>query len=271
MIRAGVTPVRIGGRDGPMSVQGQGLFNPLSISGMVGWWDMSDQATLYQDFTFTTRVTADGQVIQGVRDKSGNGVHLTEGANPPTYKVGIQNGLSVARFDGVNDTLFNNTTAGALASFTVFIVHKVTSKSGTYDGVMTWGSPPAGGGGAGFKWITVGAGAAVNPCIVDYTGSAEQAIRSATATDFAGTWWIGIGDNTSTTTRIFGTAGTQLDNATPGGGFADQGVVQLGNYNSGDSTAFMTGDFGEVMVFNRVLPDSERDSLRGNFRAKWAL
>lgn len=55
--------------------------NPLSVfnGGRNGfWYDISDLRTLFQDVAGTTPVTADGQQVQLILDKSGNGNHASQ-------------------------------------------------------------------------------------------------------------------------------------------------------------------------------------------------
>lgn len=86
------------GEGGAVSV----AFTPSSLSPLV-WLDFSDLSTLWKDTARTDPVTADGDAVASVTDKSGNGYHLVQetAANRPLYKTdGTYRWLL---FDGVND------------------------------------------------------------------------------------------------------------------------------------------------------------------------
>lgn len=85
------------------------IFSPLDISGLFMWFDFSDPSTLYVD-NLTTNVSADGNAIYAIRDKSGNGRNAIQSSlgYRPLYKVNIKNGLSAGLGDGVNDRLETN-------------------------------------------------------------------------------------------------------------------------------------------------------------------
>jgi hypothetical protein len=68
------------------------IFNPLSLfaAGEKGvWFDPTDISTLFQDAAGTTPVTAYGQKVGKILDKSGNGNHATQSsaALQPTYQI----------------------------------------------------------------------------------------------------------------------------------------------------------------------------------------
>jgi hypothetical protein len=68
------------------------IFNPLSLfaAGEKGvWFDPTDISTLFQDAAGTTPVTAYGQKVGKILDKSGNGNHATQSnaAFQPTYQI----------------------------------------------------------------------------------------------------------------------------------------------------------------------------------------
>lgn len=79
-------------------------FNPLTLSPTV-WYDPGDITTLFQDSAGTTPVTASGQPVGKMLDKSGNGYHATQATSTlrPIYTVSSGNSYLV--FDGVDDEL----------------------------------------------------------------------------------------------------------------------------------------------------------------------
>lgn len=83
-------------------------FSPLSLfaASEVGvWYDPSDLTTMFQDSAGTTPVTADGQPVGKILDKSGRGNHASQAtaASRPLYKTdGTYHWL---QFDGVDDSL----------------------------------------------------------------------------------------------------------------------------------------------------------------------
>lgn len=83
-------------------------FTPASLfaSGEQGiWLDPSDLTTMFQDRAGTIQVTADGQTVGKILDKSGRGNHATapSDAARPLYKT--SGGLHWIQFDGVDDAL----------------------------------------------------------------------------------------------------------------------------------------------------------------------
>ena len=86
-----------------------GGWSPLSLfaSGEQGvWYDPSDFSTMFQDSAGTTPVTAVGQPVGKILDKSGRGNHAsqsTAAARPVLQQDG--NGKYYLAFDGVDDFL----------------------------------------------------------------------------------------------------------------------------------------------------------------------
>lgn len=81
-------------------------FHPSDISGLTVWVDATDISTLYQDNAKTIPVTADGQPVAVIADKSGNGYdfknespRVAEAVNRPTFKADNGDGRSFLDFD----------------------------------------------------------------------------------------------------------------------------------------------------------------------------
>lgn len=83
-----------------------GGLDYLFASGQRGaYWDVSDLTTLYQDSTALTPVTAAGDPVGYVADKSGNGFHLLQATSAarPVYRT--DGTLHWLEMDGVDDHL----------------------------------------------------------------------------------------------------------------------------------------------------------------------
>lgn len=91
-----------------------------------GWYDPSDLSTLWKDDARTSQVTADGDTVAVMDDKSGNGNHLrqTTAANRPTYRT--SGGLHWLEFDGSNDDMETNALSTTVLD---------SSNSGAYLGI----------------------------------------------------------------------------------------------------------------------------------------
>lgn len=86
-----------------------GLFSPLSLfaAGEQGaWYDPSDFSSMFQDSAGTTPVTALGQPVGKILDKSGRGNHATQAttANRPTLQQD-GGGYFYLAFNGTNSSI----------------------------------------------------------------------------------------------------------------------------------------------------------------------
>ena len=79
-------------------------FSPLSLSPHL-WLDPSDLTTLWKDTSGTDPVTADGDAVARIDDKSGNGLNLTQATegSRPLYKT--SGGFHWLEGDGDDDFL----------------------------------------------------------------------------------------------------------------------------------------------------------------------
>lgn len=89
------------------------IFNPASLfaaSEQGIWLDPSDLSTMFQDTAGTTPVTAAGQAVARINDKSGNGYNATQAtlANRPILRLD-DGGRYYLECDGTNDFLVTPT------------------------------------------------------------------------------------------------------------------------------------------------------------------
>lgn len=113
------------------------------------WLDPSDLSTLFQDSAGTTPVTAAGQSVGRILDKSGRGNHATQvtAAARPIYQVD-SGGRGYLLFDGVDDFLVTPTiTPGTdkvqvftgvrkLSDAAVQILYELSADINTNNGVL---------------------------------------------------------------------------------------------------------------------------------------
>jgi hypothetical protein len=119
--------------------------SPVTVLVLVSalWHDFSDLSTLYQTGDTSTPVTADGQTIGYVLDKSGNNRHSSQATagSRPLYKINIVGSLSVARFDGSDDWITPGYTTGTAANHSIYIVANRTNVGqASYRGIYCSGT-----------------------------------------------------------------------------------------------------------------------------------
>ena len=229
-------------------------FTPASISGLVAWYDFSDAATLFTDSARTTAVTADGDAIGGVTDKSTSANHLsnTGGTTRPLYKTTIQNSKSVGRADGVNDYLKKASPSFSNKPITLFLVYaRKNTTSNRYVIGMGTGSP------------AVLQNYVANT--VEYFGNTPRASMGTATTDtFALHEFVLTSGGAVTTYKN----GTQV--ATGSG--APSAVTMLTLF-ADDAVGINPSncDIAECLIYNVALSDANRQAVESYLNTKWSL
>jgi len=220
-----------------------GITDPTDIADLWIWYDFSDAESMFTD-DGTTNVSSDGESIYRINDKSGNNLHARQAteAKRPTYKTNIQNGLSVGRGDG-GDELVNDITDTS-QPFTIFVVASVAT-----DAVKGF----AGG----------------NARVYNYIGRklalwAGSFITSATA--FALNEKMIICGVLNTTNSVLYKNNTSI--AT--GNIGTNKMLVISPFSNG-LTGYVTGDIGELIYFNKVLSDDDRNKINTYLNNKWAI
>lgn len=110
-----------------------GVVRSLFSAGEQGvWYDPSDLSTMYQDAAGTTPVTAVGQPVGKILDKSGRGNHATQSTTASRPTLQQESGKYYLSFDGVDDSLVTgNINFSATDKMTVFAgVRKISNDRG---------------------------------------------------------------------------------------------------------------------------------------------
>lgn len=236
---------------------------PSDLSGLVGWWKADAISGV------------DGDPIGTWPDSSGGSHDLTQatGTQKPTLKTGIINSLPVARFDG-GDIIVNSAfDLSATDKATVFAVLKATSAATAQvfleHGVNTNTTNP------GFGFYIAGQTANNIQAAV---GKAAGGIAARSTTVSPGTVFnilAAVYDRALTgaqqaTPRLNGIAISVTDDATNDvtGNF---GNVSLNVGARSGVAAPFTGDIAELIIYNRVLSDSELNQIGGYGSSRYAL
>jgi hypothetical protein len=193
----------------------------------------------------------DGDAISSWTDSSGNAHHAVQAtsANQPIYKAGVVNAKSAARFNGTST--FVKIAFVLTQPVTRFVVAKRASAGAFHslvDGAATY-------------------------CLLRYENSdaltayAGSFLTWGTPTPTSGQWRIhqAIFNGASSSVRLRGGAAVTGDTnvLSPGG-------VTIGSYFAGDGL-FFNGDIAEVIVYSRVLTNSESDRVGNYLASKYAL
>ncbi len=248
----------IGRRSAFLNVISGRRFTESDIPGVFLNADYSVGASLFTDTGRTTPVAADGDAIAGQFNLGGS-VHPSQStaANRPLYKVAIQNGLSVALFDGVNDYL-NLASFPVPQNYTIFVVGK-TTQNGTRRAIDA-----------------DGASRYFQDRIVDQVTYEAIAFNTVGA-DFHDTQSI---PNTNfhlfTMMRRATDLQTYVDSVS-GGATATTGTPNSGTFNAAIGAAaggggdFWAGYIGQIVMCTPALDDAIRVKAESLFRAKWGL
>lgn len=91
----------------------------FAAGGTGAWFDPFDMSTLWKDTAGTTPVTADGDLVARMDDKSGAGANATQGTSSkrPTFRTAA--GLRWLEFDGLDDVLLFTAPDGTVSTMSL--------------------------------------------------------------------------------------------------------------------------------------------------------
>jgi hypothetical protein len=234
-------------------------FDPLSISGLVGWYDSLDLTAMSQNSDGTGTVAVGDQVGYW-KDKSATAAHVTQGiaANRPTLTASAVNGLPALVFDGSNDSLASAsgyTAQNSLTALTRIMVF-ATSQASIASRAFPGGSDIA------FSFSS----ALLRSTATDGNGAVAPAVLAPLRV------YASVFDGSENQINIF------FDNVA-------QSVTEVGTIPAttgagsptlyiGSNVAinnFTNGPIAEYLIYNRALPDAERTLVYEYLRRKWGF
>jgi len=121
----------------------QGIWTPLQLflAGVLGFWfDPSDLSTLFQDAAGTIPVTADGDPVGLMLDKSGNGYHASQSVSGSRLVYRTDGVLHWLEFNGVNSYIDVDITASQPISLTLSALFANTNTTFVYSTTDSTGS-----------------------------------------------------------------------------------------------------------------------------------
>ena len=218
-----------------------GVFTPASLfaGGTEGaWYDPSDLSTLFQDSAGTTPVTASGQPVGKMLDKSGNGNHATQAiaAARPIYTEG--SGLAWLAFDGVDDAMeIQNAAFSFTGDQSVWVAAKHDTGTGGYIYLM-------GGNDKGYLFVTEKSTNRMRFIpITNGTGAVSTSVIGTSPIVFGGAWDRSSGDMSLRENGVEYTASkTPADVTVP--------VVTLLGGGNPNGTSWDGNIYGAVIVNN---------------------
>lgn len=239
---------------------------PTDVSGLAAWYDASDIATLFQDSAGATPVTANGDRVGKMNDKSGNGVHLIQASSTfRGYYDAISFGGGGIRFDGAQ--VLNNAAFALAQPNTVFLkfykTRRYANDEMTTDEVIYGGLHS----GSHNTFFMVNASRGTYQGALDdthggriYAGGALHAPgQILTSVPHIVTMEF---NTVSSTIRL---NGAELVAATTIGGNS-KSQLALGAYSNGTIPSKCL--IAECIVYNRLLTAGERDSIEAYLLAK---
>lgn len=214
-------------------------FQPSDISGLLIWM-RADELGLSDAAAVSTWTNG------------GSGLNFTQatGANQPTFRIAVQNGLGIIRFDGINDLL--SSAAMSLAQpCTTYWVASRTGNTTAYNVGLTQATEAIA---FGFKneanlWY-----AYTNPALTTQA-AADSAFHIMTCNY----------NGASSTMRVDGTAAAVA---------LDAGDVSNDTFHIGATSAAgapLAGDIGEILVYTGAHTAAQITSVEQHLSAKWAI
>ncbi len=252
------------GRNG--GVRAGAVVRALFANGEQGaWYDPSDFSTMSQDTAGVTPVTATGQPVGRILDKSGRGVHVIQGtaAARPVLQQDAQ-GFYYLAFDGVDDFLGSSDASMAITGALSIAIGVYKNNASRFDMFVTDQTTNAIG---SYEHRSSNAAANIPQNLVYGSGAAEAAASSANALITPAAKQVLAVTRGASVVSFYKNAGladTFTQVATPAAGATP--LFRLGTRAGAD--LFLLGRLYQVIVVSRVFSTTERASINAYVNTK---
>jgi len=232
-------------------------FTPSQISGLNLW--LETDFGLYQERSSHVTVASVATDPVGTwLDQSGNNRHVTaqSDARRPLLQF---NGYPVLRFDGSDDSLYRSGYLPLNSAFTVFQVAKANNTNAT----KTLTSHAS----SGSATLCHNSVAALS-LLQAGTGQQSTGVTYTTAWGLFIWWSAGpSGSNMTIDVKLGASTGTANRNITTG----TNGFLVSGSAAISPTTNLWNGDLAALLIYNSVLPETDRDTVAAYLTEKYSL
>lgn len=239
-------------------------FSPIDLSGSRLWLDADDATTVLEE-DFANNVSR-------WNDKSGEGYNVDQsiGGDQPATGVTTLNGRNLITFDGV--TKFLQRVGDDLITgdtMTVFIVgQRISHVYNSVGKLSMWETGQASDSDNGAS-IAFEDGAVVNSRLqFSRAGIANETAHPPDGTPFI---YTSIFDGAQNTSFLDGDVAGYANPTPISGNFNIQNILIGARHQSNGTANFWHGHIGEIIIYNRALPTSEREEVENYLSVRWVI
>lgn len=218
-------------------------YSPAEEGNLMHWYD----------FPRLISTLADGDPITSATNLGSAGGSATQsGTARPTFKANIQNGLGVARFDGVNDYLVLPAEFSGI-TYTIYVAYMPA----------TLGDYVVGFGGSQVD-------SARNFFMVNSTTQRQWifgSVRDVTIASTVNTWYYDAARRASNTFCGSSRNGTESS----AGAIAPGSITRFDRIGSAYSGFLASGDLGEAMLFSESHDAAKMARINAYLQKKWGI
>lgn len=249
--------------------RGEWSFNIAKLAPTL-WLDASNATAVFDATSGGNLVTADGGAIARLEDQSDTQRHFTQSdqATRPVLNVSGQNGLNVIAFANANNFLTSSVPPNPTlftGTFTIISVARATTAS--FAGSYFYNN-------TALYSVSYGMNLGFTSNNFAIAGVYAPGDRTVSLSYQLGTWAVFITEFVQSQRFSFGINSTNLTSSTSQPGVLDQTtsvqalVLGRNTYLAGRN---FVGQFGELLVFNKLLAANELTVLVAFLARKWGI